>query len=132
MEVGVAFLSHPPAGPDMDITPPAGPSLDNTPPIGSGMDNIFAQYKQPPQLYYTHNYSYELNDDLSRREDPGSPYNYPPDMTFAKRKFNTTYGSDQSSLNRTPVKQLKKRGKLEWEFFERGRNEQMDTTLNGT
>merc|ERR1719186_1948478 len=53
-------------------------------------------------------------------------------MTFAKRKFNASYGSDQSSLNRTPVKQLKKRGKLEREFFERGRNEQMDRTLNGT
>merc|ERR1719186_123158 len=117
---------------DLTIPPPFGFDSNNTPPIGVDLDSTFAHYKKPPEGEYTHNYSYELNDDLSRREDPGSPYNYPPNMTFAKRKFNASYGSDQSSLNRTPVKQLKKRGKLEREFFERGRNEQMDTTLNGT
>merc|ERR1719319_1797172 len=55
-------------------------------------------------------------------------------MTFCKRKFNNSNGSDQSSLNRTPVTAIRhvaKRGKLEKEFWEgqSGKNAKMNKAL---
>jgi len=88
-------------------------SLNTPTPISAVLDDTATLVNQPPNVEYSPQFDYQLHEDYSRLDANEYSYYNPIDRTFAKRKFNTSYGSNQSSLNRTPVKHVAKRGRLD-------------------